>query len=70
MSRFVSAGTDPDSRPPVDDGWLKAQQEVEATRKAKTVEPGKQEGGKSLYEVLEANKGRSPLVSWELALAF
>ncbi|KAJ9607684.1 hypothetical protein H2200_007762 [Cladophialophora chaetospira] len=54
MSRFVSAGTDGDSRPPVDEDWLKAQQEVESARKAKKVE--KQEGGKSLYEVLEANK--------------
>ena len=58
MSRFVSAGTDADARPPVDDGWLKAQEEVESSRKPKKTNEGKQEGGKSLYEVLQANKGR------------
>lgn len=55
MSRFVSAGTDeePTER---DEAWLKAQQEIEAKRQAK-IEIGKQEGGKSLYETLQANKG-------------
>ncbi|KIX95390.1 uncharacterized protein Z520_08907 [Fonsecaea multimorphosa CBS 102226] len=53
MSRFVPAGTDPDTP---DDAWVKAQQQVESTRKPKTVEGGAQEGGKSLYEVLQANK--------------
>ena len=50
MSRFVSAGTD---EQPVerDAEWLKAQQEIEASRQAK-LEVGKQEGGKSLYETL------------------
>ncbi|ETI22109.1 hypothetical protein G647_06181 [Cladophialophora carrionii CBS 160.54] len=58
MSRFVSAGTDADSRPPADDGWLKAQQEVQSSKEPRSTEEGKQEGGKSLYEVLQANKGR------------
>ncbi|KAL2430814.1 hypothetical protein ABEF95_013627 [Exophiala dermatitidis] len=55
MSRFVSAGTDAESKVP-DEAWLKAQQEVEAQRKPKPSEPGQQEGGKSLYEVLQQNK--------------
>ena len=62
MSRFVSAGTDADSRPR-DDVWLKAQLEVESQRKPKPSEDGKQEGGKSLYEVLQANKGRMLLAA-------
>ena len=55
MSRFVSAGTDeePTER---DEAWLKAQQEIEANRQPKA-RPGEQEGGKSLYETLQANKG-------------
>jgi hypothetical protein len=57
MSRFVPAGTDPDSLPP-DDAWLKAKQEVESQKKPKPREEGVQEGGKSLYEVLQQNKGR------------
>ncbi|EXJ58922.1 hypothetical protein A1O7_06352 [Cladophialophora yegresii CBS 114405] len=56
MSRFVSAGTDADARAPADDGWLKAQQEVKSAREPRSTEEGKQEGGKSLYEVLQANK--------------
>ncbi|EXJ82085.1 hypothetical protein A1O1_08154 [Capronia coronata CBS 617.96] len=56
MSKFVSAGTDADSRPPPDAAWLKAQQEVEARRKSKVAEDGSQDGGKSLYEVLQQNK--------------
>jgi hypothetical protein len=63
MSRFVAAGENPDSlAPPADERWLKAQQTVEALRKPKRVEEGKQEGGKSLYEVLQANKGRQCIV--------
>ena len=58
MARFISAGTDADSKPR-DDAWLQAQKEVEAQRKPKPViKPGEQEGGKSLYEVLQQNKGR------------
>lgn len=36
--------------------WVKAQREVEEKRREKAKE-GMQEGGKSLYEVLQANKG-------------
>lgn len=55
MSRFVSGGTDeePTQR---DDAWLKAQQELDAAHLARQ-DAGKQEGGKSLYETLQANKG-------------
>ncbi|KAL9037573.1 MAG: hypothetical protein Q9214_005642 [Letrouitia sp. 1 TL-2023] len=53
-SGFVSGGTtdNPIAR---DEEWLKAQQEVEANRLRKE-EEGRQEGGKSLYEVLQNNK--------------
>ena len=58
MSRFVSAGTEADSITR-DDAWIQAQKEVEAQRQTKpVVKPGEQEGGKSLYEVLQQNKGR------------
>ena len=55
MSRFVSGGTvdEPTER---DDEWLEAQQKIEASRRRKEDE-GKQDGGKSLYETLQANKG-------------
>ena len=55
MSRFVSGGTteEPTER---DEAWLKAQQEIEAKRGQKA-EVGQHEGGKSLYETLQANKG-------------
>lgn len=56
-SGFVSGGTT-DHPVDRDDEWLKAQQEIEATRRRKE-EEGKQEGGKSLYEVLQNNKGDS-----------
>ncbi|EMD00916.1 hypothetical protein BAUCODRAFT_61185 [Baudoinia panamericana UAMH 10762] len=54
MSRFVSAGTDksPTER---DEAWLRAQVQIEATR-ARNTAPGEQQGGKSLYETLQANK--------------
>ncbi|KAF9885956.1 hypothetical protein FE257_012131 [Aspergillus nanangensis] len=53
-SGFVSAGTD---QQPVerDDEWLRAQNELEDERRRKA-ELGRQDGGKSLYEVLEQNK--------------
>ena len=53
-SGFVSAGT---NEAPVerDDEWLKAQQELEEERRRKA-EIGKQNDGKSLYEVLQQNK--------------
>ncbi|KAI5239431.1 hypothetical protein E4T43_06751 [Aureobasidium subglaciale] len=54
MSRFVSGGTveKPTER---DDEWLKAQEQIEAARRKKEDE-SRQHGGKSLYEVLQANK--------------
>ncbi|EME48857.1 hypothetical protein DOTSEDRAFT_49249 [Dothistroma septosporum NZE10] len=54
MSRFVSGGTneEPTAR---DEAWLQAQTQIEAKHLAK-IEAGKQEGGKSLYETLQANK--------------
>ncbi|KAL8729295.1 MAG: hypothetical protein Q9166_004792 [cf. Caloplaca sp. 2 TL-2023] len=53
-SGFISGGTT-DKPIDRDDEWLKAQQEIEATRRRKE-EEGKQDGGKSLYEVLQSNK--------------
>lgn len=54
-SGFVSGGTveKPTER---DAEWLKAQQDIEARRRERE-EAGRQEGGKSLYEVLQSNKG-------------
>ncbi|KAF2089070.1 hypothetical protein K490DRAFT_13732, partial [Saccharata proteae CBS 121410] len=53
-SGFVSGGTidQPVER---DDEWLKAQQDIEANHRRKE-EEARQEGGKTLYEVLQANK--------------
>ncbi|CAL8583396.1 hypothetical protein XPA_009020 [Xanthoria parietina] len=53
-SGFVSGGTT-DKPIERDDEWLKAQQEIEANRRRKE-EEGRQEGGKSLFEVLQNNK--------------
>ncbi|KAL8995673.1 MAG: hypothetical protein Q9169_004643 [Polycauliona sp. 2 TL-2023] len=53
-SGFVSGGTT-DQPIERDDEWLKAQQEIEANRRSKE-EEGRQEGGKSLFEVLQNNK--------------
>jgi hypothetical protein len=60
-SGFVSGGTidQPIER---DDEWLKAQQEIEAVRKRKE-EEGRQKDGKSLYEILEQNKGAYTLLN-------
>lgn len=61
MSRFVPGGTidQPNER---DDVWLKAQQEIEAAQLRKAEEKkGFQDGGKTLYETLQANKG----ISWD-----
>ncbi|KAK4506952.1 hypothetical protein PRZ48_000685 [Zasmidium cellare] len=54
MSRFVSGGTN-DEPAERDEAWLKAQQEIEARAREKA-EIGKQDGGQSLYEKLQANK--------------
>ncbi|KAJ5995450.1 hypothetical protein N7481_002427 [Penicillium waksmanii] len=53
-SGFVASGT---NEQPVerDDDWLRAEQELEEERRRK-VEMGKQNDGKSLFEVLEQNK--------------
>lgn len=64
--RFVSAGT-AEEPPERDEEWLAAQRELDeqaAARKKQTTStagPGLQEGGKTLYEVLQANKGSCPL---------
>ena len=54
-SGFVSGGTT-DQPIERDNEWLEAQQEIEATRRRKE-EESRQEGGKTLYEVLQQNKG-------------
>lgn len=54
-SGFVSGGTT-DNPIQRDDEWLEAQKEVEANRRRKE-EEARQEGGKTLYEVLQNNKG-------------
>ena len=55
-SRFVSGGTneEPTER---DEAWLAAQKELDAKRLQEKLAAGQQEGGKSLYETLQANKG-------------
>jgi FAM192A/Fyv6, N-terminal domain len=56
-SGFVSAGSE-EKRPEKDDDWLKAQRAIDNGRGQK-LEAGKQEDGKSLYEVLQQNKCKS-----------
>ncbi|MCJ1270807.1 hypothetical protein MMC22_010704 [Lobaria immixta] len=53
-SGFVSGGT---TEKPIerDDAWLQAQKDIEETRRRKE-EESRQEGGKTLYEVLQQNK--------------
>ncbi|KAL8824133.1 MAG: hypothetical protein Q9191_005278 [Dirinaria sp. TL-2023a] len=53
-SGFISGGT-ADQPTERDDEWLQAQQEIEARRRDRE-EAGRQEGGKTLYEVLQNNK--------------
>lgn len=57
--RFVSGGTvdEPIER---DEEWLKAQQELEAQRRTKEA-ASHENDGKSLFEVLQANKGKYKL---------
>lgn len=64
-SGFISGGTtdDPTVR---SDEWLAAQQEIEASRRRKAEEASRQQDGKTLYEVLQGNKGDFP----SAALAF
>lgn len=54
-SGFVSGGTT-DNPIERDDEWLKAQEEIETVRRRKE-EESRQQGGKTLYEVLQGNKG-------------
>lgn len=55
-SGFVSGGTidNPAER---DDAWRDAQRELEEKRRAKEEGTHANDGGKSLYEALQANKG-------------
>ena len=53
-SGFVSGGTN-DQPLERDDEWRRAQQELEQERRRKA-ELGKQDGGKSLFDVLQQNK--------------
>ena len=65
-SGFVSAAQNDEG-----DAWVKAQQEVEERRREKAKE-GIQEDGKSLFEVLQANKGEihSLILSYCRGFAF
>ena len=69
--RFVPAGgNDTDNGTDNDnDAWSNAQKAIDEHIKTQRPEPGKQAGGKSLYEVLQENKGKriAPLnMSWDL----
>lgn len=59
MSRFVSEGGKEDNAAESNDAWTRAKQEVEALKRPKASAQGSglQEGGLSLYETLQANKG-------------
>lgn len=61
-SGFVSGGTidNPTER---DDAWRDAQRELEEKRRAKEEGMHANDGGKSLYEALQANKGSSSPIS-------
>lgn len=62
-SGFISGGTT--ENPTVrSDEWLAAQQEIEASRRRKAEEASRQQDGKTLYEVLQGNKGDFPLLSF------
>ena len=52
---FVSGGTN-DNPTERDAEWLQAQKDLETSRREKQ-EAATQDGGKSLYEILQANKG-------------
>ncbi|KAK4959300.1 hypothetical protein LTR10_004102 [Elasticomyces elasticus] len=55
MSRFVSAGNDGDPPTERDEAWSKAQLQIEATKQQKAI-ANQQDGGKSLFDTLQANK--------------
>ncbi len=54
-SKFVSSGTT-DNPIERDDEWQAAREEIENKRRLKE-EEARQNGGKTLYETLQANKG-------------
>lgn len=54
-SGFVSGGTT-DQPIERDDEWLQAQKDIEAGRRRKE-EESRQDGGKTLFDVLQQNKG-------------
>ena len=53
MSRFVSAT---EASTQKDDAWSQAQQDIDESQKRQSEQKGQDEG-KSLYDVLQANKG-------------
>ncbi|KAJ9664241.1 hypothetical protein H2198_000459 [Neophaeococcomyces mojaviensis] len=55
-SRFVAAGGTDVEPPPENDDWAKARKQVDDSKKLKVDASGTQEGGKSLYEHLQAQK--------------
>jgi FAM192A/Fyv6, N-terminal domain len=54
-SGFVPAGSSSTDQPA--DDWHKAQQAIQASRQQK-LDEGRQENGKTLYEVLQQNKSK------------
>jgi len=62
MSRFVAAGAPADEAyapPTTNDAWTTAQAELDdARRRKEELSRTQQESGLSLYETLQANKGR------------
>lgn len=56
MSRFVTEGANEEYKAAKDDEWARVQQDLQLNQQKKQDE-GKQEDGKSLFEVLQANKG-------------
>lgn len=57
-SRFVTAGGAEVESPVENDDWARARKQVEERKKPQTDSVGTQEGGKSLYEHLQAQKGK------------
>jgi len=73
-SGFISAGTvdspvgqDVPKSDAKSDEWVKAHQEIQESRRRRE-EASRQESGKSLFEVLEANKGVPSSILKELHL--
>ncbi|KAK3117480.1 hypothetical protein LTR53_001080 [Teratosphaeriaceae sp. CCFEE 6253] len=55
MSRFVTAGGEGEDTTERDEAWSKAQQQIEATKQKEAI-ASQQQGGRSLFETLQANK--------------